>query len=139
MTLASRREPSPVCVPLGQGGEDADRGREPAEGHGERPPRTAAAPTRSSPITDNMPDCAEEAEVVARRLGVGAGGAEPGERAPHQARVLPAEVLVADAQRVEQAGALRLDEHVDRAGQGLQHLGGALALEVQPQRALAPG
>ncbi len=65
--------------------------------------------------------------------------AESRERRIDEARVDLRQVLVAEAQRVERAGAIVLDEHVGCRDQLLQDFAAAFGLEIERDRALVRG
>ena len=82
-------------------------------------------------------DQAEVVHVVAGALGVGAVLAVAGDRAEDDAGVGLAHALVADPEPVEHAGAEAVEDDVVALDQAQQRLAPLLALEVEPDRALA--
>ena len=84
-----------------------------------------------------QPDQAEVVHVVAGALGVGAVLAVAGDRAEDDRRVGLAHALVADPEPVEHAGAEAVEDDVVALDQAQQRLAPGLALEVEPDRALA--
>ena len=116
--LASSRRPCPVRATSASAARMPTVAMSPARGSETRRRRRGRRPVGEA---TEQAGVAEVGEVVAGRVGVGAGVAEARHRAPDQAGVLLAHGLVAEPEPVELAGPVRLDDDVGPPHQPAQH------------------
>jgi len=116
--LVSTSRPRACAVPLAQRRQNADHGDQRADRHGDHHVRRRrhAVPGEQA----QQPGVPEKAQIVSGTIRVGAGLAEPGERAPDQARVHGPELSEADSRPVQRTRTSGLDQHVGIRGQAAQ-------------------
>ncbi len=123
-------------IALAQRGQDAERRHQRAAAEvgdlsGRLNRRTVAVAAEAE-----QPDEPEVVHVVPRAVAKRPGLPVAADRAVHEAGVLLAQGLVADAEPLEHAGAEGLEQDVAVADQATQHLAALLVLEVDADRAL---